>query len=95
MGGGRHGISKGETILKNLEFPRHFLQNDEKTWNFRDIFSKTRKKEGISNTFSKNPVNFRAYFEFQMEFPRLYFLQKTMSSAGGIRKISGMAQYVT
>ena len=27
-----------------------------------------------------------------MELPRLYFLQKTVSSAGGIQKISGMAQ---
>ena len=78
-------------ILKNLEFPRHFLKNEEKTGNFQGIFSKMRKNGGISYTFSKNPVNFRAYFEFQMEFSRLYFLQKTVSSAGGIRKISGMA----
>ena len=78
-------------ILKNLEFPRHFLKNEEKTRSFRGIFSKIRKNCGISNTFSKNPVNFQVYLEFLMKFPRPYFLQKAVSSAGGIRKISGMA----
>ena len=93
MGGGRHGISEDKMILKNLEFPKHFLKNEEKRWNFQGIFSKMRKNGGISNTLSKNPFDFRAYFEFLMEFLRLYFLQKTVSSAGGIQKFSGIVVY--
>ena len=57
------------------------LKNEEKT--LRYYLKNEKKNDGISNTFLKNQVNFQAYFEFQMEFLRLYFSQKTVLSAGG------------
>ena len=57
-----------------MEFPRHFH------------FLKKEKNDGISNTFLKSQVNFQAYFEFQMEFLRLYFYKNWCRPQGVYRK---------
>ena len=76
----RNLISEDKMIFQNLEFPRHFLKNEEKTWDFRGIF--LRKNGGISNTFSKNSVNFRAYFEFNGISEALFFTKNSVVRRG-------------